>query len=96
MEQPVAATTLGDALQDCLSRAKQAWLRANQVGRPAEVAWTQDTVTTHLDAQFSHTKLISVQVTIVCKQPWKSDVAFFKLQRTGGGGARILGSSLNL
>lgn len=91
-----APQDLGQALAACLADAKKAWLRQNQVGRPAEIAWTQDTVTTHLDAQFSHGKLISVQVTIVCKQPWKSSVDFFKLQRAAKGGVRRAGDTLNL
>ena len=89
-----SVTALGEALEGCLRESKQAWLRKNQVGRPAEIAWTQDTVTTHLDAQFSHGRLISVQVTIVCKQPWKSQVDFFKLQRSGKGGVRRVGDTL--
>jgi hypothetical protein len=96
MESARPADSIGDALQACLSDAKRAWLRKNQVGRPAESAWTSDTVTTHLDAQFSHSKLISAQVTIVCKQPWKSEVFFFKLQRATKGGVKRIGDTLDL
>lgn len=94
MQDPVIP--LGQALEACLRDSKQAWLKKNQVGRPAEIAWTQDTVTTHLDVQFSHGKLISAQVTIVCKQPWKSQVDFFKLQRAAKGGVRKVDSTVNL
>lgn len=74
---------LGDALDQCLRDAKTAWINENQAGRDREYAWSTDVVTTHLDAQLSHGGRANVQITIVCKQPWKSEVAFFKLARRG-------------
>lgn len=87
---------VGEALEGCLRDSKKAWLKANQVGRPAEVAWTQDTVTTYLDAQFSHNKLVNVQITVVCSIPWKSKVYRYTFERSRRGLLRRIPESVNV
>lgn len=73
--------SLGEALEHCLFDAKSDWFNENKAGRDSEYAWTQDVVTTHLDAQLKHGGRVECQVSIICKDPWKSCVTFFVLQR---------------
>lgn len=75
------AASLGEALEHCLYDAKHDWFEEFKAGRPADYAWTQDTVTTHLDSQLKHGGRITVLVSIICKEPYKSTVTMFYLQR---------------
>lgn len=74
---------LGESLEQCLFESKRAWFRQWKAGRPADYAWTQDIRTVYLICQLKHGGKVEVQVSLVSKDPGKSHVDFFKLQRRG-------------
>jgi hypothetical protein len=72
---------LEDHLRTCICDARAEWLRENKAGRDGDHVWTQEVVEAHLNCQLKHGGICNVQVSIITRKPWLSEMTFFRLKR---------------
>lgn len=83
MRERLVSSSVGAALEQCVADAACEWLEANKAGRQAEYAWSTDVLTTHLNVQFYAGGRINVEVSILCKKEFNSQLTMFYLQKRG-------------
>jgi hypothetical protein len=83
LESASIPLSLGAHLDQVLDDARSDWLATNKAGLDEESAWTLEVVETSLSLQLKHGGRASVQVTIISRRPWLSEVSFYKLRQRG-------------